>query len=279
VKPGNIMLHLNSRVKIADFGIAKMLATSQRTQTGLVMGTPSYMSPEQIKAMSLDGRSDQFSLAVIAFEMLVGQKPFSGDSLVTLVHQIVYEEPRSLRELSPQLGAEVETAIRKALSKNPGDRYQTCTQFVRALRTSLEKVPEIEAVVPRPETPSSPGWYVWGAALALSCICFGAGYTVGRVSGRVPPGVVEKEPAVVSKPAAPNPPKSRESGTARNSAALPVDLNAHLQKGGQLLSNGMYDAAIAEYDAVLKARPGDKTALLGRASALKAKETEANVLK
>src|ERR1700722_14530481 len=92
IKPANILLDKGVTVKVADFGIAKITSTEHHTVTGMVMGTPSYMSPEQIEALPSDGRSDQFSLAVVAYELLTGRRPFLSDSLATLAHMIVFAE-------------------------------------------------------------------------------------------------------------------------------------------------------------------------------------------
>jgi serine/threonine protein kinase len=139
VKPGNIMLHKGRAVKIADFGIAKITATQQLTRTGTVMGTPSYMSPEQIRAMPVDGRSDQFSLAVVAFELVTGVKPFRADSLATLVHQIVYEDRPSARTVNDELCEAVDNVFFRALAKAPEERFANCAQMVEELSEALKK--------------------------------------------------------------------------------------------------------------------------------------------
>jgi serine/threonine protein kinase len=92
VKPANIMIAAGGTVKITDFGIAKITASDQFTMTGSIVGTPHYMSPEQVQGQPVDGRSDQFSLAVIAFEMLTGEKPYTGEHLTTVVYKIVVGE-------------------------------------------------------------------------------------------------------------------------------------------------------------------------------------------
>ena len=103
IKPANIMLSDDGTAKIADFGIAKITAAENLTMTGSIVGTPHYMSPEQVQGQPVDGRSDQFSLAVIAYEMLTGEKPYTGEHLTTVVYKIVAEEPVPPRRLNPSL--------------------------------------------------------------------------------------------------------------------------------------------------------------------------------
>ena len=133
VKPANIMIAANGTVKITDFGIAKITASEQFTMTGSIVGTPHYMSPEQVQGQTVDGRSDQFSLAVIAFEMLTGEKPYTGEHLTTVVYKIVAEEPPSPHRINSSLGSEIEAVLRKGLAKKPEARYASCTEFTEAL--------------------------------------------------------------------------------------------------------------------------------------------------
>ena len=135
IKPANIMIHEDGTAKITDFGVAKIVS-QQMTLSGAMMGTPSYMSPEQVQGSAITGRADQFSLAVIAYEVLTGEKPFVAEYLPTLLFKIVREEPLSPQRLNPTLGPQVDTVLRKALSKNPADRYENCTEFVNVLSTA-----------------------------------------------------------------------------------------------------------------------------------------------
>ena len=132
IKPANIMVHEDGTAKVTDFGVAKIVS-QQMTQAGTIMGTPSYMSPEQVQGGNISGRADQFSLAVIAYEVLTGEKPFVADYLPTLLFKIVREEPAPPQRVNGTLSADVETVMRRALSKNPADRYDTCVDFVNAL--------------------------------------------------------------------------------------------------------------------------------------------------
>ena len=133
IKPANIMLSDDGTAKIADFGIAKITAAENLTMTGSIVGTPHYMSPEQVQGQPVDGRSDQFSLAVIAYEMLTGEKPYTGEHLTTVVYKIVAEEPVPPRRLNPSLSAGIENVLRKALSKKPDARYRNCQEFSESL--------------------------------------------------------------------------------------------------------------------------------------------------
>ena len=133
IKPANIMLAADGTSKIADFGIAKIAEAENLTVTGSIVGTPHYMSPEQVQGLPVDGRSDQFSLAVIAFEMLTGEKPFTGEHLTTVVYKIVAEEPIAAHRLNSTLSVAIENVVRKALAKKPDARYRTCQEFIEAL--------------------------------------------------------------------------------------------------------------------------------------------------
>jgi serine/threonine-protein kinase len=133
IKPANIMIAADGTAKITDFGIAKITASEQFTMTGSIVGTPHYMSPEQVQGLAVDGRSDQFSLAVIAFEMLTGEKPYTGEHLTTVVYKIVAEDPVPPHRLNPTLSGPIDAVVRKALSKKPESRFLTCREFVEAL--------------------------------------------------------------------------------------------------------------------------------------------------
>jgi serine/threonine protein kinase len=132
IKPANIMIHEDGTAKVTDFGVAKIVS-QQMTLAGTMMGTPSYMSPEQVQGTAISGRADQFSLAVIAYEVLTGEKPFVAEYLPTLLFKIVREEPLLPQRLNPTLGPQVGSVLHKALSKNPADRYENCTEFINAL--------------------------------------------------------------------------------------------------------------------------------------------------
>ena len=137
IKPENILIDAGHAV-VADFGIARAISTSggeSLTQTGLAIGTPAYMSPEQAAGEShIDGRSDQYALACLAYEMLAGQPPFIGPTAASVVHQQLSADPRPVTQLRAALPANVSKALHRALAKNPADRFSTPTAFAAELR-------------------------------------------------------------------------------------------------------------------------------------------------
>jgi serine/threonine-protein kinase len=156
IKPGNIMLRSDGAVKIADFGIAKVISGEGTTMTGVIMGTPSYMSPEQIEGRSVDGRSDQFSLAVLAYELLAGERPFRADSLPTIAHLIVYGARPSPRTMNADLPPAVDAVFQKALARLAEDRFESCSAFVAALQSAVETVVPVPVAAPVPQPVSVP---------------------------------------------------------------------------------------------------------------------------
>jgi serine/threonine protein kinase len=133
VKPANLMITADDTVKITDFGTAKILRFNT-TQTAAVIGTPSYMSPEQIKGKTVDGRSDIFALGVILYELVTGEKPFPGQNITTVIYKIVNEEPIPPRELDPSINTGLCNVISRALAKEPTARFQTCGELLDALK-------------------------------------------------------------------------------------------------------------------------------------------------
>ncbi len=138
IKPSNLIVHEADKVKVTDFGIAK-LADSEITHAGALLGTPSYMSPEQAMGEKLDGRSDIFSLGVVAFEMLSGQQPFPGANVTSILYRLVHVDPvepanLEMNGLVPQKWREV---FHKVLAKKAESRYQTASAFVQDLEYCL----------------------------------------------------------------------------------------------------------------------------------------------
>ena len=137
IKPANLMLTPDDVVKITDFGTAKILQFGT-AQTAHVMGTPSYMSPEQVKGKPVDGRSDIFSLGVILYELMTGEKPFPGQNITTVIYKIINEEPIPPRSLDSSIHPGLSAVITRALAKEPAARFQSCHEFFNALKNFHE---------------------------------------------------------------------------------------------------------------------------------------------
>jgi serine/threonine-protein kinase len=152
IKPANIMYELESdTVKVTDFGIAR-ITDSSKTKTGLVLGTPSFMSPEQLAGKKVDGRSDLYSLGVMLFQMLAGVLPFRGDSMAELMYKIANEEAPDVRIVRPELPEALARVVARALSKRPEIRYQDGGLFAADLRNALESVAgDVRAAAPTPQ--------------------------------------------------------------------------------------------------------------------------------
>ncbi|MBN1570327.1 MAG: protein kinase [Acidobacteria bacterium] len=136
IKPSNIMISTEGAVKIADFGVAKLTASTSMTQSGFVLGTPSYMSPEQAQGRAIDGRSDQFSLAVVAYRMLTGRLPFEGPTLTALLAKILWEDPEYE---NAGLKLPIRPIFERALAKDPLLRFPNCAEFVRELEETYAR--------------------------------------------------------------------------------------------------------------------------------------------
>lgn len=133
VKPSNVMVLKNGLVKITDFGIAQM-SSATRTISGMVMGSPKYMSPEQVVGQAVDGRSDIFSLGVMLYEMLTGKTPFAGDNISAIMYQILNDEPIPPKTFNQGIPEAVNFIVLKALAKHPDKRYQNAKEMARDLK-------------------------------------------------------------------------------------------------------------------------------------------------
>ena len=208
VKPANILLSPDDRVKVTDFGIAR-LADGELTLTQHTPGTPSYMAPEQVAGHPADGRSDLFALGALLYELLTGARAFPGENLATIVHRIVNEEPRPLAEVAPGLPLGLEPCLKRAMAKDPTQRYPRAVDLARDLRRAASAPAEAVGVrtapsgpAPAPPTlrlPARParrrrGWLMAGGAALAVFVIFLA--LLGRATH--PP-----IPARASAPAAP----------------------------------------------------------------------------
>jgi serine/threonine protein kinase len=132
IKPGNLMVVEGQSLKVMDFGLARDAGASM-SHSGAIIGTPHYMSPEQIQGKTLDGRSDLFSMGVVLYEMLTGERPFQGDTISTVMYRVLNEDPPPVRSLNPRVSEALSQVVRKAMAKSPMNRYPSAA----ALRAAL----------------------------------------------------------------------------------------------------------------------------------------------
>jgi eukaryotic-like serine/threonine-protein kinase len=220
IKPGNILLSEDGKVQVTDFGIARAEAGSTMTQTGTILGTAYYLSPEQAQGLPLDGRSDIYSLGVVVYEMLTGRRPFEGDSPVSIAYKHVREMPRPPSTHRGDIPRSLEAIIMTAMAKRPEDRYSSAALMRRDLEAfaagrevtatlrvaAVEDNTQVLRTVGRIERQAAkrPGWLV-----AVALILLAGGLALGTwslvtllstVVGRVEvPKVVEREPDAANR--------------------------------------------------------------------------------
>jgi CHASE2 domain-containing sensor protein/predicted Ser/Thr protein kinase len=137
IKPANVMVLNDYRVKVMDFGIARIDSNSM-TKTGIAMGTPNYISPEQLRGLAIDRRADLFSLGVVMYEMLLGRRPFKGENITSLIYSILHHEPEKPSNVNPQIPLLFDHIVARALRKNPAERYQKATEITTDLHDFIE---------------------------------------------------------------------------------------------------------------------------------------------
>ena len=198
IKPSNLLISAaTGTVKVSDFGIAKLKdQTSDLTMTGSVVGSPHYLSPEQIRGDELDGRSDIFSLGVLFYEVLSRRRPFQGETLTTLVYQILHRDPPSIVVDRPELGTRLENVLQRMLQKDRDERYKTAGEVARDLAICEQEIPASILDSPAAKDASTPT----DSTRRMS--------TSGAVT--VPPGMA---PAPPSPPPPPQPPSFTQAPT------------------------------------------------------------------
>jgi serine/threonine-protein kinase len=148
IKPPNIMVDANGGIKITDFGIARMRNSQVQTQTGMAMGSPKYMSPEQVLGQRADHRSDIFSLGIILYEMLAGAAPFGGETLAALMYQTLNIAPPAPSALNPAVPEVLDAIVAKTLAKAVEERYQSAAELARDLRACEREIGGTAAMPP-----------------------------------------------------------------------------------------------------------------------------------
>lgn len=201
IKPSNLLLRSDGRLKLTDFGIAHIedIAGHEKTQAGEVLGTPAYMSPEQVLGKPVDGRSDIFSLGIILYELGTGTRPFSGDSLGAIFNAITMEEPVPAMEKNPGISQPLDRVIMRCLEKDPEKRFPTGRALADALKECL---PRATVSPPGPAAFEKGPWQgkkipVAVAAAVVAAVLGGGSYYFIGAGKRAP----EPPPASVSIPA------------------------------------------------------------------------------
>ncbi|MFP5305943.1 MAG: serine/threonine-protein kinase, partial [Gammaproteobacteria bacterium] len=141
IKPANVMLVRGNRAKLMDFGLARLQINDVKTQTGVLLGTPKYMSPEQVSGGTIDHRSDLFALGTVFYEMLVGRPPFSGTDTAQLLHRIASAAHAAPSRIDGDIPPVIDLIIARALEKDPAARYQSAQDFASDLASALAELP------------------------------------------------------------------------------------------------------------------------------------------
>jgi len=250
IKPSNVVVSDDGHVTLMDFGIARASRSTRLTRSGAVMGTPEYMAPEQARGDDVDRRTDQYALGVIAYEMLVGKAPFKAESTPTLLYKIVHEGPPPLHDARPDLPRAATSVLSRALAKEKGQRYPSCTAFVDALRQAAQAAP-VPARPSRPAVPvetrvdKKPSRQLLGLGgvglLVAGLACLGlaaAGVVVGLIAlGGASPSSQDatdtaavQQPVTVTRYASPTNPPLPPSATPRiDTPVPPTDTPSPLQ--------------------------------------------------
>jgi tRNA A-37 threonylcarbamoyl transferase component Bud32 len=279
VKPGNIMLDRSGTVKVVDFGIARAAADDTLTQTGIVLGTAAYLSPEQAQGVAVDPRSDVYSLGCVLYEMLTGRKPFTGDSALAIAYKHVREDPTPPSQVNPDIPTELEAVVTTAMAKDPAQRFPSGGAMQEALSAAATgEMPAMAAVgadateplhgsgdtavmttpetapEPSPERPSR-WWLPWLviAVILLALIVLGFVAFGGEEPRRAGGG----GPTQTEAPAETTPPETETADPVRDAY---IALLAELEEGtasGEISEDAAQDIARSADEAVREFEKGD----------------------
>jgi serine/threonine-protein kinase len=297
VKPGNVLFTSDGGVKVADFGIARVVAGEPLTVTGSVMGTASYLSPEQATGSTVDGRSDIYSLGCVLYEMLTGRTPFEGDTPVSIAYKHVGEEPTVPSSVNPAVPPALEAVVKRAMAKSPADRYQSADEMAADLQhTAAIAAPQATAAItPQEQTavlpvsPEGPGsteplpitgelrrrWWPFAVAGAgLAILGLALALTLGDGETPAPTGVqTVTPPATTAPPATTPPPEPRVLSVDEAFRSITVAVAAAVA-GGALESDDGEDLLGRAQEVVEKYQEGKLEEAVGKLVELETKVGE-----
>lgn len=270
IKPGNILIDREGNAHIVDFGVARV-ETSTMTTTGTTLGTPSYMSPEQVMGKMVDSRSDLFSLGVVLYEILTGERPFRAENVTTLIYKIINEKPPAMSSIRENIPLNYEHVVNKALAKNPDDRYQSCFELAQDLTAKQECYePTLQMDTSSLKLKRHPGkgrkiaLFLVGGAMIV--IALGAAYLFlldgkqknqSSLESNQPAEVVElktEKPDLAGSQQAPKVEKSEPEKPPANE--IPSGLQIALNDLENMLAEGKYAAAKEQAEKLLIDNPG-----------------------
>lgn len=257
IKPANILIDLRGKPNVVDFGVAR-IETSTLTQSGTTIGTPSYMSPEQIMGKRVDNRADIFSLGVILYELAAGQRPFSGGNISTLMYKIVNEEPPHITEVEKSLPANYENIVEKALAKDPKDRFQSCLQFAAALKGESIDIDstiaydfEQDKTIRMVKSQKKGHGLILGVSMAAVAMIAIAGIYFFVIKPKNTPAVQTRQVAQVNTQMKTEDPPSIPAEPPVKETAAPDTLEEKLTQLKSVFDSGQFDEAIKLGEAII----------------------------
>ena len=287
IKPGNILIDTLGRPHIVDFGIARVQASTM-TQTNTVMGTPYYMSPEQVAGRKVDSRADVFALGVVLYEILTGEKPFSGETLTTVLYKIFNERPLPTRSIRADLPEGLDYVISRALAKSPEDRYGNCLELARDLEVysqyADEEIPEVRPLEGVPEMTVSPEGDVASATSSGTGTASPMAETIIDSSTQISAGARNRKPLLIVLGAmmglvvivavalmilTGKDERPRIGGGGMSPVAVSAQAKTHLDAGSSHLESGNLESALSEFEQVLTEVPDHYEARMNLANIFK----------
>ncbi len=260
IKPGNILISSDGRLKITDFGIAHIEDTSapQQTQAGEILGTPAYMSPEQVVSRPVDGRSDIFSLGVILYELSTARTPFRGDNLAAIFNAITNVQPPAAAAENPDIPESLSGIISRCLQKNPDDRFESGKALADALKACTEKERFANTTPDRGKAPRKTVSMALAAVIAAIVIGLASYYFIN--SGTEPPVIKEEAVRNASFKIESSPARAQVfiDGTFKGKTPLTIKLHAGKHEV-RLTSPDHYD-----WEAQVRLKEGGETPLFVR---------------